>query len=106
MLSIDDLVEYFKSFGEIEKVTVKYDQASGRSRGFGFVTFANEGSVEEVLSTGPHYIHNRPIDPKRPKGKAALKKIFVGGINGDMPKEEVKAYFEQFGAVSVALSPI
>lgn len=97
---IGDVHDYFKNFGEIEKVTVKFDSVTGRSRGFGFVTFASEDSVEAVLNAGPHFIRNRPIDPKRPKGKAALKKIFVGGINGDMSKEEVKAYFEQFGAVS------
>ena len=54
----------------------------------------------QVLNAGPHYIKNRAVDPKRPKGKTGLKKIFVGGINGDLSKEEIKSYFEKFGNVS------
>ena len=54
-----------------------------------------------MLNAGPHYIKNRAVDPKRPKGKTGLKKIFVGGINGDLSKEEIKSYFEKFGNVSL-----
>lgn len=94
-----DLMDYFNKFGEVDKVTIKYDNVTGRSRGFGFVTFVNTDSVDAVLNAGPHYIKNRAVDPKRPKGKTGLKKIFVGGINGDLSKEEIKSYFEKFGNI-------
>ncbi|KAJ6217413.1 hypothetical protein RDWZM_008570 [Blomia tropicalis] len=94
-----DLADYFGKFGEVEKVTIKYDSATRRSRGFGFVTFIGPEAVESVLTAGPHYIKNRAVEPKRPKGKSALKKIFVGGINGDLSKEEIKTYFEKFGNI-------
>ena len=44
-------------------------------------------------------IRNRAVDPKKPRARPAFKKIFVGGIDADMPKEEIKNYFERFGAV-------
>jgi RNA recognition motif-containing protein len=44
-------------------------------------------------------IRNRAVDPKRPRARPAFKKIFVGGIDADMPKEEIKNYFERFGTV-------
>ncbi|MGB1748230.1 MAG: RNA-binding protein, partial [Dehalococcoidia bacterium] len=34
----------FEKFGEIEEAQVVNDRETGRSRGFGFVTFTDEGS--------------------------------------------------------------
>ncbi|XP_027200302.1 RNA-binding protein squid-like [Dermatophagoides pteronyssinus] len=94
-----DLFDYFTQFGQVDKVTIKYNSSTGRSRGFGFVTFINDDTVDAVLKTGPHVIKNRTVDPKRPKGKNGLKKIFVGGIDGDMSNDEIRTYFEQFGPI-------
>ncbi len=40
----------FSSFGEIEEAKVIMDRDTGRSRGFGFVTFANEEDAQKALS--------------------------------------------------------
>lgn len=38
------------------------DRETGRSRGFGFVTFASENAVEEVLNSGRmHEIHGKQV---------------------------------------------
>ena len=47
----DDLREYFKKYGNVTDVSIKYDAVSGNPRGFGFITFASEESIEEVLSS-------------------------------------------------------
>lgn len=44
-----ELKNYFEQFGRIEKSTVMMDKQTGKSRGFGFVIFANEDSVERVI---------------------------------------------------------
>ena len=46
----DDLRETFKEFGEIMDATVITDRDSGRSRGFGFVTFYNQDNVAAAIS--------------------------------------------------------
>lgn len=76
-----------------------------RSRGFGFITFAEPGSVDKVLKCPIHTLDGKKIDPKHatPKNRAKqanrTKKIFVGGVSQDTSSEEVKAYFNQFGKV-------
>jgi len=46
----DELKELFSQFGEIEDAVIITDRYSGRSKGFGFVTFAEESSAQEAIS--------------------------------------------------------
>ncbi len=41
------------------------DSLSRRSRGFGFITFANPSSVDDVLNQPEHIIDNRRVEAKR-----------------------------------------
>jgi RNA recognition motif-containing protein len=49
--SVDDkkLSELFSSYGEIEEATIIKDKFSGRSKGFGFVTFKEDASVQKAV---------------------------------------------------------
>ena len=40
----------FERFGAIEEATVISDRETGRSRGFGFVTFTDEGPEQQAIS--------------------------------------------------------
>ena len=44
------LFDAFAQFGEVMEAKVVTDRDSGRSRGFGFVTFANEEAGEDAMS--------------------------------------------------------
>jgi len=46
----DDLKKLFEEFGEIVEVVVISDKFSGRSKGFGFVTFSNEEDTQKAIS--------------------------------------------------------
>ena len=60
--SQNDLRTFFKSFGEVKKAILVPDkQLTGRHRGFGFVTFLCEESVEKVCSIGYHNIHSKRV---------------------------------------------
>ncbi|GFP78929.1 heterogeneous nuclear ribonucleoprotein 1 [Phtheirospermum japonicum] len=48
----DELREFFSSFGEVKEQQIMKDHSSGRSRGFGFVTFESEQSVDDILANG------------------------------------------------------
>ena len=40
------------------------DPATRRSRGFGFITFSNPGSVNKVLAYPAHQLDGKIIEPK------------------------------------------
>ena len=47
--SADGLREAFSQFGEITDAVVINDRDTGRSRGFGFVTFAQDGDAQRAI---------------------------------------------------------
>ncbi|KAM3874806.1 RNA-binding protein Musashi homolog 2 isoform 4-T4 [Diretmus argenteus] len=104
--SPDSLRDYFSKFGEIRECMVMRDPTTKRSRGFGFVTFADAANVDKVLAQPHHELDSKTIDPKvafprraQPKMVTRTKKIFVGGLSANTVVEDVKQYFEQFGKV-------
>uniref|UniRef100_A0A8C8LPP1 RNA-binding protein Musashi homolog 2 n=1 Tax=Oncorhynchus tshawytscha TaxID=74940 RepID=A0A8C8LPP1_ONCTS len=108
--SPDSLRDYFSKFGEIRECMVMRDPTTKRSRGFGFVTFADAASVDKVLAQPHHELDSKTIDPKvafprraQPKMVTRTKKIFVGGLSANTVVEDVKQYFEQFGKVEDAM---
>lgn len=73
----DKLKELFSPFGEIEEVTIITDKFSGRSKGFGFVTFKDEESAKKAIAEmnekdiegRPLKVNEaKPMDPDRPRG--------------------------------------
>ena len=49
-VTLDRLKELFSKYGEIEDAIVMADKSTGRSRGFGFVTFGNDGDADKALA--------------------------------------------------------
>ncbi|KAI1142556.1 RNA-binding domain-containing protein [Hypoxylon sp. FL0543] len=95
------LRDYFSQFGEVTECTVMRDGATGRSRGFGFLTFKDPKTVNIVM-VKEHFLDGKIIDPKRaiPRDEQEkTSKIFVGGVSQDTTEPEFKDYFAQFGRV-------
>lgn len=111
----DALQTYFDKYGEILECMIMRDPVTRRSRGFGFVTFANPTSVDKVLAAGIHQLDAKVIDPKvafprrsngaggQPKLVTRTKKLFVGGLSASTTVDDVRAYFQQFGKVEDAM---
>lgn len=45
----DDVQQLFSQFGEIEEAVVINDRATGRSKGFGFVTFKEDDAATKAI---------------------------------------------------------
>ncbi|KAL5337860.1 hypothetical protein BJX70DRAFT_222154 [Aspergillus crustosus] len=97
----ESLKEYFSQFGEVQECTVMRDSATGRSRGFGFLTFRDPKTVNTVM-VKEHYLDGKIIDPKRaiPRDEQEkTSKIFVGGVSQEATEQDFKQFFMQFGRV-------
>ena len=46
----DSLREMFAAYGEVVEAVIISDRYTGRSKGFGFVTFANEADAEKAAA--------------------------------------------------------
>ena len=57
----DSLQRYFGQYGEVIDCVVMKNSETGRSRGFGFVTFADPSKVDVVLKSGPHELDGRTV---------------------------------------------
>uniref|UniRef100_A0A4W3GUP2 Ribosomal protein S15 n=1 Tax=Callorhinchus milii TaxID=7868 RepID=A0A4W3GUP2_CALMI len=122
--SQETLRDYFSQYGEVVDCVIMKDKMTNQSRGFGFVKFKDPNCVGTVLSSRPHNLDGRTIDPKpctprsmqqeKPKPKEGggwgkgpqnqssnkSKKVFVGGIPHNCSETELRDYFKRFGVVS------
>lgn len=57
---VESLKDYFSQFGEVLECTVMRDGASGRSRGFGFLTFRDARTVNVVM-VKEHYLDGKIV---------------------------------------------
>ncbi|KAJ8535850.1 hypothetical protein K7X08_034251 [Anisodus acutangulus] len=71
-LTEDELKQYFSSYGYVLEQQIMLDRETGRSRGFGFVTFDSEDAVEKVLNNGRmHEIGGKQVEIKKAEPKRA-----------------------------------
>ncbi|KAJ6836389.1 heterogeneous nuclear ribonucleoprotein 1-like [Iris pallida] len=71
-----DFKKYFEQFGTITDVVVMYDHNTQRPRGFGFITYESEDSVDKVLLKTFHELNNKMVEVKR----AVPKELSPGPI--------------------------
>jgi RNA recognition motif-containing protein len=88
------LKELFSSYGEIEEATVISDKYSGRSKGFGFVTFINDADADKaVAEMNDKEIEGRPlkVNEARPREDAPADR----GSRDDQPSASAEANPEE-----------
>jgi len=79
----EDLREAFSKIGEVLSVTLIVDQATGRSKGFGFVEMASDEDAEKAISTmnGTQFM-DRTITVNEARPKTEGKRSGFGGGRG------------------------
>lgn len=70
----EELKNYFKKYGNVVKSQIMQDHSTGRSRGFGFVTFDSEQTVEEILTLGKaHEFDGKEVEIKKAEPKNSMQ---------------------------------
>lgn len=71
-LTEDEFRGYFQDFGSVTDVVIMYDSNTGRPRGFGFISFTTEDSVDRVLQKTFHELKGKLVEVKRALPKDAV----------------------------------
>ncbi|PHJ23031.1 rna recognition motif-containing protein [Cystoisospora suis] len=106
----ESLTAYMTRFGLVDDAVVMIDKATGASRGFGFVTFAEGSAVSACVRADQHIIDGQDVDIRRavPRGQPVMKaaeeemqnKVFIGGVPDSVTEDRLASFFsERFGAV-------
>eukprot|EP00249_Psilotum_nudum_P012125 c23593_g1_i1 orf=490-1782(+) len=107
----DGLRKCMSKYGDIEDIIVMKDRGTGRSRGFGYVTFSSIEGAEKALET-KHVINGRLLEVKVATPKETMKppskkitRIFVARIPYQVDEDTFQRYFEKFGTVTDVYMP-
>ncbi|XP_030370977.1 ribonucleoprotein RB97D [Scaptodrosophila lebanonensis] len=110
--SVETVRDFFNKFGEVADAVVMRDPVSNRSRGFGFVTFVDAATVDNVQRCRPHSIDNKTVETKRAlprheanrsasnSGNIKSSKVFLGGLKDCHDENSLREHFSQFGKIT------
>ena len=110
LVDTETLQKFFSQYGKLLECRVVCDKDTGKSRGFGFVTFSNKESSDRVLFQ-KMILYGKELECKEAVTKTQSRnnmineknrKVFVGGIPLDLESKEFINYFKQFGEIKDA----
>lgn len=80
----DSLKAFFEEIGEVSSARVVMDRESGRSKGFGFVEFADEANNQKAIDQlNGKELDGRPINVSLARPKEDRPRRDFGGNGGD-----------------------
>ncbi|EFJ14894.1 hypothetical protein SELMODRAFT_27842, partial [Selaginella moellendorffii] len=89
------LRDAFQHYGEIEEGAVITDKATGKSRGFGFITFKHMDSAQRALKEP-----SKTIDVSESRSAdQAQRKLYIGGLSYETSNETLLNIFSQYGEI-------
>ncbi|KAK4432164.1 UBP1-associated protein 2C [Sesamum alatum] len=106
--SSETLCAAFQEHGEIEEGAVIYDKATGKSRGYGFVTFKDMESAQRALKAPSKMIDGRMavcnlasegLSSTTVTPDQAQRKLYIGGLSPETNSEMLLAFFARHGDI-------
>ncbi|BBN03260.1 hypothetical protein MPTK1_2g22090 [Marchantia polymorpha subsp. ruderalis] len=100
------LRDAFEQYGEIEEGAVITDKATGKSRGFGFITFKHMDSAQRALKEPSKNIDGRiTVCNLASSGSTttatdqAQRKLYIGGLSYETSSDTLLTIFSQYGEI-------
>ncbi|KAL3646289.1 hypothetical protein CASFOL_011469 [Castilleja foliolosa] len=107
----EGLRKYMSKFGELEDCIVMKERSSGRSRGFGYVTFVTVKDAKTAL-TSEHMLGSRMLEVKIATPKEEMRssskkvtRVFVARIPPSVSEAVFRSHFEKYGIITDLYMP-
>ncbi|KDP21080.1 hypothetical protein JCGZ_21551 [Jatropha curcas] len=105
----DTIRTLFSSYGELEEAVVIFDKNTGKSKGFGFITYKHVDGALIALKEPSKKIDGRMTVTQLASagqsssvagsGDVSLRKIYVGNVPYDIPSERLLGFFLAYGEI-------
>ncbi|KAL5989614.1 hypothetical protein ACLOJK_010507 [Asimina triloba] len=107
----DGLRSLFSAYGDLDEAVVIVDKATGKSKGYGFVTFKHIDGALLALKEPSKKIDGRMTvtqlaasgsngpTANAPATDVSMRKIFVGNVPPDMPPDRLLSHFSSYGEI-------
>ncbi|KAL1531114.1 UBP1-associated protein 2B-like [Salvia divinorum] len=105
----EQLIQAFKSFGEIEESKLITDKNTGRAKGYAFVMFKTRAAAKKALKVPQKRIGNRIVSCQLAAIGASAgtvvaeggnnRKMYVANVAPHVSFEKLKAFFLRFGEI-------
>ncbi|XP_019186960.1 PREDICTED: UBP1-associated protein 2A-like [Ipomoea nil] len=113
----EQVLDAFRTYGEIEECKLITDKATGRSKGYAFVLFKTMAAAQKALKQPQKKIGNRTaychLAAAGPTAAAApdagSRKIYVANVGPNINVEDLHTFFSKFGEIEegpVGLDPV
>lgn len=110
----EGLQRHFLQYGGISDAIVMVDKITGKSRGFGFVTFTDGASMSAAIGTSNIVDRKEVFCKKAVRENPAMAsstsngmyntvKVFVGGLPASCDHSKLTEYFGRFGQIDDAV---
>ncbi|KAI1698487.1 RNA recognition motif domain-containing protein [Ditylenchus destructor] len=91
--------KHFSQFGDVFECSIARND-DGSSRGFGFVDYTSQKSVDSALKSRPHSIDNKVVEVRLSGDRSRDLTMFVGNLSPKTTDESLKRYFSRYGPLA------
>ncbi|GAV63942.1 RRM_1 domain-containing protein [Cephalotus follicularis] len=104
----ETLCAAFQVHGELEEGAVIYDKATGKSRGYGFITYKHMESTQSALTAPSKLIDGRMavcnlacegLSGASTTSDLTHRKLYIGGLSPDVTSEMLLNFFVRHGEI-------
>lgn len=104
----ESLCAAFRVHGEIDEGAVIVDKITGKSRGYGFITYCHMESTKKALREPSKLIDGRlavcnlaceSLSSQSTSSDVTLRKLYIGGLSPDTSSENLLSYFSRHGEI-------
>ncbi|KAI3981112.1 hypothetical protein MKX01_032252 [Papaver californicum] len=95
----DKLREIFSTYGDIIQCRVVVDRNTGKSKGYGFISYKHRKSVSKALKEPLKKIGNRMMSCRLASHQQQQRKIYVLNVDSEISSMKLHSFFSKYGEI-------